>query len=179
MYAVDLSAAMLCLLKKNLPNAKVFKQDMRNLRVPVKADLLICMYNSINYNYSYAELSATLQRFFDHLKPGGVLIFDTAFMKHTLKPGAFSVETMATPEFEVARINKSYKKRSFGIVDIVYIIFEEGRKKIVETQNKIFLPDQKRILTPMKQIGFKSKAYFDFSDTKRSGAVCLFVGRKE
>lgn len=178
-YAVDLSSAMLRLLKRNLPHAKVFKQDMRNLQTPVQADLLICMYNSINYNYSYTELSATLQRFFDHLKPGGVLIFDTAFMKHTWKPGAFSVETLTTPEFDLARVNKSFKKRSFGIVDIVYIIIEKGRKKIVETQNQIFLPDQKRILTLMKQIGFKPKVYFDFSDTKRSGTVWLFVGRKQ
>ena len=27
-------------------------------------------------------------------------------------------------------------------------------------------------------IGFKSKLYYDFSDTKRSGTVCVFVGRK-
>jgi len=178
-YAVDLNPPMLRLLKKNLPTAKTFKQDMRQLQLPVQADLLICMYNSINYNYSYAELSRTLKRFFDHLKPGGILIFDTAFMKHTWKPGPFSVETIATPEFEVARINKSHKKRSFGIVDIVFIVFEKGRKKIVETQNKIFLPDQKRILTLMKQVGFKAKLYFDFSDTKRGGTVCVFVGRKE
>lgn len=178
-YGVDLSPAMLRLLKKNLPTAKVFKQDMRNLRVPVQADLLICMYNSINYNYSYAELSNTLQRFYDHLKPGGLAIFDTAFMTHTWKPGPFSVETITTPEFEVARINKSYKKRSFGIVDIVFVIIEKGRNKIVETQNKIFLPDQKRIITLMKQIGFTPKVYFDFSDTKRNGTACVFVGRKE
>jgi SAM-dependent methyltransferase len=178
-YAVDVSAAMLRLLKKNLPNAKTFKQDMRELQVPVHADLLICMFNSINYNYSYAVLSRTLKRFFDHLKPGGILIFDTAFMQHTWKPGPFSVETITTPEFEVARINKSDKRRSFGIVDIVFVVFEKGRKKIVETQNKIFLPEQKRILTLMKQVGFKAKVYFDFSDTKRSGTVCVFVGRKE
>src|SRR4051794_23683466 len=52
-WAVDSSAAMLRLLKKNLPGAKIFKQEMQNLQVPVQADLLICMYNSINYNYSY------------------------------------------------------------------------------------------------------------------------------
>src|SRR5215216_1138459 len=39
-YAVDLSPAMLRLLKKNLPNAKVFKQDMRQLHLPAQADLL-------------------------------------------------------------------------------------------------------------------------------------------
>ena len=177
-YAVDLSPAMLRLLKQNLPKAKVFKQDMRHLQVPVQADALICMYNSINYNYSYAELSRTLKRFYAHLKPGGVIIFDTAFMNDTWKPGPFSVETITTSDFEVARLNKSYKKRSFGIVDIVFVVFEKGRKKIVETQNKIFLPDRKRILALMKQVGFKSKLYFDFSDTKRSGTVCVFVGRK-
>ena len=178
-YASDLNDGMLRLVKRNLPNAKVFKQDMRNLQLPVQADVLICMYNSINYNYSYAELSRTLQRFYDHLKPGGMVIFDTAFMKDTWIPGPFSVETITTPEFEVARVNKSYKKRSFGIVDIVFIIFDKGRKKIVETQNQIFLPDRTRILALMKQVGFKPKLYFDFSDRKRSGTVCVFVGRKE
>lgn len=178
-YAVDSSPAMLRLLKKNLPNAKTFKQDMRNLQVPRQADVLICMYNSINYNYSYAELSRTLKRFYDHLKPGGVLVFDTAFMTDTWKPGPFSVETITTPDFEVARVNKSSKKRSFGIVDIVFVVFENGRKKIVETQNKIFLPDRERILEIMKQVGFTPKLYFDFSDTKRSGTVCVFAGRKE
>src|SRR5215213_773295 len=178
-YAADLNDGMLRLVKKNLPKARVFKQDMRHLDVPVKADVLICMYNSINYNYSYAEISHTLQRFYDHLKPGGVLIFDTAFMKHTWKPEPFSVETMTTPEFEVARVNKSYKKSAFGIVEIVFVIFEKGRKKIIEAQNKIFLPDYERMLKLMKQIGFKTKVYFEFSDTKRSGTVSVFVGRKE
>lgn len=78
----------------------------------------------------------------------------------------------------MARVNKSSKQRSFGIVDVVYVIFEKGRKKIVETQNKIFLPDRKRILEIMKQVGFTPKLYFDFSDTKRNGTVCVFVGRK-
>ena len=137
------------------------------------------MYNSINYNYSYAELARTLQRFYDHLKAGGVVIFDTAFMTHTWKPGPFSVETITTPEFEVARINKSFQKGSFGIVEIVFVIFEKGRKRIVETQNQLFLPDRERIITLMKQIGFKTKLYFDFSDRKRSGTVCVFVGHKE
>jgi hypothetical protein len=100
-------------------------------------------------------------------------------MTDTWKPGPFSVETITTPDFEVARANKSYKKKSFGIVDIVFVIFEKGRKKIVETENKIFLPDRKRILEIMTQVGFKSKLYYDFSDTKRSGTVCVFVGRKE
>jgi SAM-dependent methyltransferase len=178
-YAVDLNDGMLRLVKKNLPKARVFKQDMRELDVPVQADVLICMYNSINYNHSYAELARTLQRFYDHLKPGGVVIFDTAFMTHTWKPGPFSVETITTPEFEVARVNKSSQKGLFGIVEIVFVIFEKGRKKIVETQNKIFLPSRERILTLMKQIGFKTKVYFDFSDRKRSGTVCVFVGYKE
>ena len=34
-WAVDVSSAMLRLLKANLPTAKVFKQDMQNLKVPV------------------------------------------------------------------------------------------------------------------------------------------------
>ena len=100
-------------------------------------------------------------------------------MTDTWIAGPFNVEMIATPEFELARVNKSRRKRSFGIVDIVFVIFEKGRKKIVETQNKIFLPDRKRILEIMKQIGFTPKLYFDFSGTKRSGTVFVFIERKE
>jgi len=100
-------------------------------------------------------------------------------MTDTWIPGPFNVEIITTPDFELARVNKSQKNRSFGIVDIVFVIFEKGRKKVVETQNKIFLPDRKRILEIMKQVGFRPKLYFDFSDTKRSGTVFVFIGRKE
>ena len=61
----------------------------------------------------------------------------------------------------------------------MFVIFEKGGKKIVATQNQIFLPDRKRILEIMKQAGFKSKLHYDFSDTKRSGTVCVFVGLRE
>src|ERR1044071_6454844 len=53
-YAVDLNASMLRLLKKNLPDTKVFKQEINHLHVPGQADVLVCIYNSINYTYSHA-----------------------------------------------------------------------------------------------------------------------------
>ena len=31
----------------------------------------------------------------------------------------------------------------------------------------------------MTQLGFEAKIYYEFSETKRSGSVCVFVGRKE
>ncbi|HEY4422554.1 MAG TPA: hypothetical protein VGN10_00015 [Pyrinomonadaceae bacterium] len=43
----------------------------------------------------------------------------------------------------------------------------------------IFLRERDRIIALMKKVGFKTKVCFDFSDTKRSGAVSVFVGRKE
>jgi hypothetical protein len=111
-------------------------------------------------------------------QPGGTVIFDTAFMKDTGRQGCFNVDTITTSGFDLARVNKSYQKRDFGIVDIVYVIFENGRRKIVETQNKIFLPERERVLDLMRQVGFRPKLYFDFSDTKRSGTVAVFVGRR-
>lgn len=139
-YAVDLNPAMLRLLKKNLPSAKIFKQDMRHLQVPVQTDVLICMYNSINYNYSYTELTRTLKRFYDHLKPGGAVIFDTAFMTDTWKPGPFSVETITAPEFEVARVNKSSKNKSFGIVASYSSSLRKAGRRSWKRRTRFFCP---------------------------------------
>lgn len=139
-YAVDLNPAMLRLLKKNLPSAKIFKQDMRHLQVPVQTDVLICMYNSINYNYSYTELTRTLKRFYDHLKPGGIVVFDTAFMTDTWKPGPFSVETITAPEFEVARVNKSSKNKSFGIVASYSSSLRKAGRRSWKRRTRFFCP---------------------------------------
>ena len=106
------------------------------------------------------------------------MVFDSAFFDDTWIPGPFSIESTTTPEFEMARVNKSYRKKNFGLVEIVFVIFEKGKKKIVETQNKIFLPHRKRVVALMKRIGFETELYFDFSEKKSSGTVSVLVGRK-
>jgi ubiquinone/menaquinone biosynthesis C-methylase UbiE len=178
-YGVDLNKGMLKLAKNNIPKAKLFCQDMRKLNLKTKGSILICMFNSINYNFGYKQFKSTLKRFYDHLDDKGIVVFDSLFTKDNWCEGYFSVDKHSSKNLDIARINKSLRNKDVGNVEQTYIIYENKKKIMFETANKIFLFDKERILKLMEEVGFKAKYYYDFSDSKKKGNVAVFVGVKE
>ena len=179
-FAVDLNKGMLNLAKKNIPQAKFFVQDMRKIDLNLKAGLLICMFNSINYNFGYNQLKSTLKRFYKHLDDDGILVFDSFLFNESWIQGYFSIDEYKSGDLCIARINKSHRKKDVGIFEQTYVIYEENKKSIFESINKRFLFDSKiEILKIMEEVGFKAKLYYDFSDYKKIGKFPVFVGIKE
>lgn len=170
-YGVDLNKGMLNLAKKNVPKITLYQQDLRKLELPINADILICMFNSINYCYGYKEMESTFKRFYDHLNEKGLIVFNTGLSKHWWKNGYFGAAKIQTKSFDVARINKSFLKGDYGVTDIVYVVFEGSKKKIYESQNKIFLPELDHIKKLMLKVGFKTSV-------KKVGSSYMFIGVK-
>jgi ubiquinone/menaquinone biosynthesis C-methylase UbiE len=178
-HGVDLNGDMLALARKTLGSkAKLYKQDMRKLDIPVKADILVCLFNSINYNLSYKELKTTLTKFYNHLKPDGIVVFDTFVTKTNWINGHLSNQAYKVGDADVVRISKSTSKDDIAIVYITYVIHKGNQKSIIETNNVIMLLEPKKVLEIMEQIGFKTKLYYNFSLKKASGGTNVFVGKK-
>src|SRR3989344_4039129 len=144
-YGVDLNQGMLKLAKINVPKIRLFKQDLRKLDLEVKADVISCMFNSMNYNYSYNQLKSTLIRFYKHLRNNGIVVFDSMFTEDNWMEGYFGAEQFRFPNLDISRINKSYSENCIGTVDQTYVIFDHGKKKIFENANKIFIFDKNQI----------------------------------
>ena len=51
-------------------------QDIRRFTVPPGLDLITCLYDSMNYLLSVADLEAVFRRVKEHLAPGGLFLFD-------------------------------------------------------------------------------------------------------
>lgn len=177
-FGVDLNKGMLNLARKNIPKIKLYEQDMKKLNLGFKADILICMFNSINYNMGYDELKNTLTKFNEHLNKGGIVVFDTFFTKKGWKEGLFGVKKFSTPNLDIARVFKSTSKNNVGRTEQTYIIYENGKKKIFEDVNVIYLFEEDKIKKLMEKSGFRTKVYYDFSENKK-GYTCVFVGVKE
>jgi SAM-dependent methyltransferase len=177
-HAVDLSESMLRQAKKNAPGVQFHQQDMRELDLAVKADVLITMCNSINNNLGYKQLRSTLQKFYDHLVDHGLLVFDTIFTQEGWIEGKLAAQEIRTAEFDIARIMKSRTKGSVATIDSTYVIYEHGRKKIAESMNEFFLLDPQKVKMMMEGIGFSTKIYYDFSRVKKTGTSLVFVGLK-
>ncbi|AOR23980.1 class I SAM-dependent DNA methyltransferase [Clostridium taeniosporum] len=79
-YAVDLSDEMLNVafdkFKENKVKAKIICQDMCELSLNHKFDLITSVLDSTNYLTEYDDLISYLNRVYQHLKDDGIFVFD-------------------------------------------------------------------------------------------------------
>ncbi len=78
-FGTDISAAMIHLARRWYGHQGIdfFIQDMRDLKLPRKVDLLTCNFDSLNYLVRQGDLYRTLRAFGRNLNPWGHLIFDS------------------------------------------------------------------------------------------------------
>jgi SAM-dependent methyltransferase len=80
MCGVDGSAAMLAQYRRKAEargfTVELHEQDMRRLELGRRFDAVICMFDAIDYLPDNADLMTFLRRVRDHLKPGGLFLFD-------------------------------------------------------------------------------------------------------
>jgi len=79
-YAIDSSPAMIEQARRKVAEAKVdiaFScQDMRSFTLPTQVDLVTCLYDSLNYLLSPADLTQAFRQVWAALRPGGLLLAD-------------------------------------------------------------------------------------------------------
>jgi SAM-dependent methyltransferase len=73
---VDRSAAQLAFARKNAPQARYVRSDIRELILGVQFDVITCMFDSLNYLDGPADLLKVFRRVRRHLTPGGLFAFD-------------------------------------------------------------------------------------------------------
>lgn len=78
-YAVsglDLSAGMLEVARKEVPEAHLYEQSMTSFVIPQKFDVIVCLFDSINHLLTLEEWGKALIQAREHLSENGVFIFD-------------------------------------------------------------------------------------------------------
>jgi SAM-dependent methyltransferase len=73
---VDLSPDMIEVARSNLPGVPLQVADMRTLHLGRSFDAVTCLFSAIGYMTEPGELREAVRRFAEHLRPGGVLVFD-------------------------------------------------------------------------------------------------------
>ena len=76
---VDVSPAMLAMAKVRCarhPEVQLVEGDFRNVRLGRQFDAVVCGSNSLNYLSDPGELAQVFRVVEDHVRPGGVFLFD-------------------------------------------------------------------------------------------------------
>jgi SAM-dependent methyltransferase len=172
---------MLKIAKKKFPKVKFLNGDMKKLALKDKFDVILCMFAAIAYNLTYTELESTLTRFYDHLQPGGILLFDLHVHDDYFLGDRVWVQTVLEKDLQLARISPSPEKKPILDLNMVFLVKEKGKVDFEIDSHQIGLFNVEKIKKIMMKVGFKTKIYVGFKEKelrKKQKSPAVFVGIK-
>jgi ubiquinone/menaquinone biosynthesis C-methylase UbiE len=154
---VDISNKILEVARKNVKGVVFKRADMKTLNLGREFDVITCLFSSIGYLKTHANLRKTTQNFFKHLKKGGVVLIEPWFTKSTYIPGYPHMDTYDSKEVKIARLNVSELRGSLSVMDMHYLIAEKNKEvKHFVDRHELGLFEVDETLRIMKKAGLQS-----------------------
>jgi SAM-dependent methyltransferase len=137
---IDADAGMLAQARRQLPGVSLVEADMRSFQLGRTFDAVVCLFSSIGYMASTADLQAAVASMASHLAPGGVLVVDG-----WIRPDAWldaippQLLTGADDSFTVARIGVSRRTGNKTTLEMHHLIASDGTVDYVVDEHQLTL----------------------------------------
>jgi ubiquinone/menaquinone biosynthesis C-methylase UbiE len=154
----DISAGMLGVARQNVKGARFQRADMVTLNLGKEFDVITCLFSSIGYVKTSADLKRTLLNFARHLKKGGVVIIEPWLTKKMFKKGHPHMATYGDDDIKIARLDVSKARGNVSILDMHYLVAEKDKtvKHFVD-RHELRMSEPQEILEFMRQAGLRAK----------------------
>jgi ubiquinone/menaquinone biosynthesis C-methylase UbiE len=156
--ATDINARMLGVARRNVKGAVFKRADMVTLSLGKEFDAIVCLFSSIGYVKTDANLKKTLGNFARHLKKGGVLVIEPWLTKSTYTTGLPHMTTYGDSDIQIARLNISKVRDNVSVMDMHYLVAERDKavKHFVD-RHELAMFEPRRILDFMREAGLRAK----------------------
>jgi hypothetical protein len=142
------------------------------------------MFTSMAYNHSYDELEKTLKILYNHLYPGGLVIFDLGIHLDHWLGGSMWVDTYSDKDLQLARISQSPLEPKNGIFHgkMIFLVKDKGKVDFEIDEHKLGVFEPEKIRALMTKLGFEGYIYNGATKrlwNKRMKCAVVFVGVKD
>lgn len=121
--ALDLSEDMLVMARAKHPGVPLHQGDMRTFDLEQRFDVVVCLFSSIGYMQTMADLHAAVANMARHTQPGGVLLIEPWFTVDEFKPGTLHGGMMVnTPDLKICRMNVSEVRGRLSIMEMHHLV---------------------------------------------------------
>jgi|SRR5690348_6546601 len=131
---LDLDPAFVDIARRKLPRGTIWRADMTSFTLPKKYDVILCLFSSIGYVRTLANVRATFERFGAHLGPGGVAFVEPWFPPGVLEPGRVTVNSSDSAELKVVRMSHVTVEDRLSRIRFEYLI---GRRAGIERATEV------------------------------------------
>ena len=130
---LDLDEQLLAMARQRNPDVRLHHADRANFALGRTFDVVTCLFSTIGYVKTLANLSRAIQCMAQHLLPGGFLLIEPWFTSETWRPGTVHARCIDEPDLKLARINTSFVEGRLSLMDMHYLIgTPEGTEHYVE-----------------------------------------------
>ena len=115
---LDLSEDMLAVAKKKFPNLTFHRGNLIDFDVKANFDAMICLYGSIGFVKTVANLRAAMRRIAAQLRPNGVALITPWSTREDFRE-CLVVDAVDEPDLKISRMEQVRLKEP-GIVEVTF-----------------------------------------------------------
>lgn len=178
---LDLNQEMMKIAREKVPEMELIQGNMKEMNLEKDFDVIICLFSSINYHTNLSELESTILKFHNHLKKGGILIFDLGFCTENWEEGRMLVDAAVEGDLQLARISQSRLQDGVFNANFVFLIKEDGIMDFEVDQHQIGVFSTADTESILEKAGFEIRIYNDYKDLPwdpEEGERPVFVCKK-
>lgn len=175
-YALDYSQAMLDILEEKAKRIKiesnkleVFCQDMRNINIDKKFDIILITSNSVNHLETAEDFEKMLESTYKLLKDGGKLVFDALkprfkFLLRNMNEVYDEDEFILSKTGEKIKVCENSKYNHATQINNVnyYYTDSNGKQTILNTKVRLYFPQELDYIISKSKFNKKNK--YDWYD---------------
>ncbi|MGW6783954.1 class I SAM-dependent DNA methyltransferase [Streptomyces sp. NPDC054987] len=119
---VDLSADMLAVAARLNPGVPLTQGDMRDFRLGRTFSAVTCMFSSVGYLETAADLDAAIANLAAHLEPGGVLVVEPWWCPESFRPGWVGADVVRSGERTISRVSHTVRDGRNSRMEVHYTV---------------------------------------------------------
>jgi ubiquinone/menaquinone biosynthesis C-methylase UbiE len=119
---LDVEPAMVAIAYERHTDITFHQADMRDFELGRQFDVITCLFSSIGYVRTIANLNRAIANMTRHLVQGGVLVVEPWFSREEFGKGRASVVTVDEPDLKVARVSRSLVEGDISILEFHYLV---------------------------------------------------------
>ena len=162
---IDSNEGFVRIARQKNPDGRYTCADMQDFTLSKKYDVIICLFSSIGYVKTIANVQKTLVCFKEHLNSEGIILVEPWFDFESWNPGSSHMLTAETEDLKVCRMNVSRQDGHLSILDFHYLVATADGVQHFEEVHEIGIFSRDDILKAFSAAGlmaeFEEKQFSD------------------
>lgn len=153
-HGFDLNPPMLEVARRRVGEEKLFVADMRNVRAEEPFDALVCLFSSIGYLHSRAEIADAARSFFECLRPGGTLVVEPWIPPSNAIDGHMSQHAFKSEDLLLTRASVHRVEGDRSVIDFGWVVTTSAGVETFTERHEMWLVEPSVLIAIFEEVGF-------------------------